>query len=85
MFQNRGLAKPAAENCLYVLETLKFLVRIQCLLLLRFIARYLLMKRENKFFPLESQARTIVPSAPRRGVGLQPSPCCVYSSIQAEE
>ena len=33
-FRMGGLAKPAAENFLYILETLKFLVRIQCLLLL---------------------------------------------------
>lgn len=34
VFQNEELAESAADNFLYILEPLKFLVRIQCLLVL---------------------------------------------------
>lgn len=82
MLQNGELRESAAENFLYILEALKFLVRIQCLLVQWFIVRYLLqLKRENKF-SFESQARIIIPTTPSTGAGIQPSPLLVYSRVQ---
>lgn len=78
-----GAGRVSADNFLYILEPLKFLVRIQCLLILWFIVRrLLLLKRENKFFSLESQARTVIPSTSSSGAGMQPSLLLVYSNVQ---